>query len=161
MSATNIISLDRHRGPGTYAEALLVQSHQKEAAPRSAKILNYGCSTDENVICSKTTQGVLESLINPNTMDSDSSLAQPSRWSAASREGRVMRRTDIQHTVRYTELSPTRFRDFWRGQRLAYPSRRWPPNTLMDKIVAQDAIRLPAPSAFLRQPNRCHSAATR
>jgi hypothetical protein len=21
----------------------------------------------------------------------------------------------IQHTVRYTELSPTRFKDFWRG----------------------------------------------
>ena len=67
--ATNIISLDGHRGPGTYAEALLIQSHQKEAAARSAKILNYGCSTDENVICSKTTQGILESLINPNTME--------------------------------------------------------------------------------------------
>jgi len=66
---TNIISLDAHRGYGTYAEALLIQSHQKEAAARSAKILNYGCSTDENVICSKTTQGVLESLINPNTME--------------------------------------------------------------------------------------------
>src|SRR6516165_5799630 len=63
---TNIISLDGYRRPGTYAEALRVQSHQKEAAARSAKILNYGCSTDENVICSKTTQGVLESLINPN-----------------------------------------------------------------------------------------------
>ena len=69
MSATSIISLDRHRGAGTYAEALLVQSHQKEAASRSAKILNYGCSTDENVICSKTSQGILESLINPNTME--------------------------------------------------------------------------------------------
>ena len=67
--ATNIISLERHAGPGTYAEALLVQSHQKEAAPRSAKILNYGCSTDENVICSKTTQGVLESVVNPNTKE--------------------------------------------------------------------------------------------
>jgi hypothetical protein len=32
--ATNIISLDGYRGPGTYAEALLVQSHQKEAASR-------------------------------------------------------------------------------------------------------------------------------
>jgi hypothetical protein len=67
--ATNVVSLDGYRGPGTYAEALLVQSHQKEAAARSAKILNYGCSTDENVICSKTTQGILESLINPNTME--------------------------------------------------------------------------------------------
>jgi hypothetical protein len=67
--ATNLISLDRYRGPGTYAEALLVQSHQKEAAFRSAKILNYGCSTDENVICSKTTQGILESVVNPNTME--------------------------------------------------------------------------------------------
>jgi hypothetical protein len=67
--ATNIISLDGHRGPGTYAEALLAQSHQKEAAARSAKFLNYGWSTRENVICSKTTQGTLESLINPNTME--------------------------------------------------------------------------------------------
>ena len=43
--ATNIISLDGHRGPGTYAEA------------------------NENVICSKTTQGILESVVNPNTME--------------------------------------------------------------------------------------------
>src|SRR5262249_5922275 len=68
-NATNIISLDGHRGPGTYAEALLVQSHQKEAGARSAKFLNYGWSTRENVICSKTTQGILESVINPNTME--------------------------------------------------------------------------------------------
>ena len=67
--ATNIISLDRYRAPGTYAEALLVQSHQKEAGARSAKFLNYGWSTRENVICSKTTQGILESVINPNTME--------------------------------------------------------------------------------------------
>jgi hypothetical protein len=67
--ATNIISLDGYRGPGTYAEALLVQSHQKEAAARSAKFLNYGWSTRENVICSKTTQGILESVVNPNTME--------------------------------------------------------------------------------------------
>jgi hypothetical protein len=67
--ATNIISLDRYGGPGTYAEALLVQSHQKEAAARSAKFLNHGWCTNENVICSKTTQGILESLINPNTME--------------------------------------------------------------------------------------------
>jgi hypothetical protein len=67
--ATNILWLDRHRGPGTYAEALLVQSHQKEAGARSAKFLNYGWSTRENVIYSKTTQGILESLINPNTME--------------------------------------------------------------------------------------------
>jgi hypothetical protein len=68
-NATNIISLDGHRGPGTYAEALLVQSHEKEAASRSAEFLNYGWTTRENVICSKTTQGVLESLINPSTME--------------------------------------------------------------------------------------------
>jgi hypothetical protein len=60
---TNIISLDGRRGPGTYAEALLIQSHQKEAAARSAKFLDYGWSTRENV------QGILESLINPNTME--------------------------------------------------------------------------------------------
>ena len=67
--ATNIISLDGHRGPRTYAEALLVQSHQKEAGARSAKFLNYGWSTNENVICSKTTQGILEFVVNPNTME--------------------------------------------------------------------------------------------
>jgi hypothetical protein len=27
-------------------------------------------------------------------------------------------RRNIQHTVRYTELSPTRFRDFWRWRTL-------------------------------------------
>jgi hypothetical protein len=69
MSAAKIISLDGFRGPGTYAEALLVQSHQKEVAARSAKFLYYGCSANENVICSKTTRGTLESLINPNTME--------------------------------------------------------------------------------------------
>ena len=67
--ATNIISIDGHRGPGTYAEALLIQAHEKEVASRSAKFLNYGWSSNENVICSKTTQGILESLINPNTME--------------------------------------------------------------------------------------------
>jgi hypothetical protein len=66
--ATNIISFDG-RGPGTYAEALLVQSHQKEAASRSAKFLDYGWSRRENVICSKTTKGILESVVNPNTME--------------------------------------------------------------------------------------------
>jgi hypothetical protein len=65
----NIISLDRFRGPGTYTEALLEQSHQKEVASRSAKFLNYRCSVSEYVICSKTTRGVLESLINPDTME--------------------------------------------------------------------------------------------
>ena len=54
--ATNIISLDAYRVSGTYAEALLLQAHQKEAAFRSAKFLNYGWSTNENVLCSKTTQ---------------------------------------------------------------------------------------------------------
>jgi len=49
--------------------ALLLQLHQKEAAARSAKFQNYGWSTNENVICSRTTQGILESLINPNTME--------------------------------------------------------------------------------------------
>jgi hypothetical protein len=68
-NAGNIISLDRFRGPGTYAEALLEQSHQKEAAARSAEFVTYGCSANENVICSRTTQGVLESLINPDTME--------------------------------------------------------------------------------------------
>jgi hypothetical protein len=68
-NAEKIISLDRFRGPRTYAEALLIQSHRKEAAARSAEILSYGCSTEQNVICSKTTHGILESLINPDTME--------------------------------------------------------------------------------------------
>ena len=61
--AENIISLNRIRGPGTYTEALLEQSHRKEAAARSAEFVTYGWS------CSKTTQGILDSLINPNTME--------------------------------------------------------------------------------------------
>jgi type 1 fimbriae regulatory protein FimE len=32
---------------------------------------------------------------------------------------------NIQHTVRYSELSPERFRDFWRDQETA-PEDRWP-----------------------------------
>jgi hypothetical protein len=71
--AENIISLNRIRGPGTYTEALtealLEQSHRKEAAARSAEFVTYGWSANENVICSKTTQGILESLINPDTME--------------------------------------------------------------------------------------------
>ena len=67
--AGNIIPLDRFRRPGTYTVALLEQSHRKEAAARSAEFVNYGWSANENVICSKTTQGFLESLINPDTME--------------------------------------------------------------------------------------------
>jgi hypothetical protein len=65
----NIISLDRFRGPGTYTDVLLGQSHRKEAASRSAKFLNYRCSATEYVICSRTTHGILESLINLSTME--------------------------------------------------------------------------------------------
>ena len=68
-NAGNIIPLDRFRALGTYTEALLEQSHRKEAAARSAEFVNYGWSANENVICSKTTHGILESLINPNTME--------------------------------------------------------------------------------------------
>ena len=122
--ATNIISLDGHRGPGTYAEALLVQSHQKEAAARSAKFLNYGWFTNENVICSKTTQGILESVVNPNTMDVIHYW--PSHRERVRRlvEGRVTRRIDAGHdttsglgTSRSSircALSPIRFK-VWRG----------------------------------------------
>ena len=124
MSATNIISLDGYRGPGTYAEALLVQSHQKEAAARSAKFLNYGWSTNENVICSKTTQGILESVVNPNTMEVIHYW--PSHRERVRRlvEGRVTRRIDAGHdttsglgTSRSSircALSPIRFK-VWRG----------------------------------------------
>ena len=89
--ATNLISLDGDRGPGTYAAALLLQSHQKEAAARSAKFLTYGWSTNENVICSKTTQGILESLINPNTMEVIHYWPSPQPWreGTAPREGRL------------------------------------------------------------------------
>jgi len=69
--AGNIISLDRLRAPGTYTEALLEQSHEREAAARSAKFLNYGWMTDKNVISSKTTLGILESHIDRSTMEVD------------------------------------------------------------------------------------------
>jgi elongation factor P hydroxylase len=69
INAENIIPSDRYRGPGTYTEALLEQSHRKEAGSRSAEFVTYGWSAAENVICSKTTRGILESLINPNTME--------------------------------------------------------------------------------------------
>jgi hypothetical protein len=65
----NIVELDRFRPPRTYTEALLEQSHRKEAATRAAEFVTFGWSASENVICSKTTHGVLESLINPNTME--------------------------------------------------------------------------------------------
>ena len=65
----NIVLLDRFREPRTYTEALLEQSHRKEASARSAEFVTFGWSANENVICSKTTHGVLESLINPNTME--------------------------------------------------------------------------------------------
>jgi hypothetical protein len=48
-------------------EALLEQSHRKVASTRSAAFVSYGWSATENVICSKTTLGILESLINPNS----------------------------------------------------------------------------------------------
>jgi hypothetical protein len=65
----SIVSLERFTEAGTYSEALLEQSHRKEAATRSAKFLNYRWSANEYVICSRTTHGILESLINPNTME--------------------------------------------------------------------------------------------
>jgi hypothetical protein len=67
--AENVVPLDRFREPRTHPEVLLEQSHRKEAAARSAQFVNFGWSAHENVICSKTTHGVLESLINPNTME--------------------------------------------------------------------------------------------
>lgn len=67
----NVISLDRFRGPGTYTEALLEQSHAREAAARTAKFLNYGWRTDKNFICSKTTLGILESHLDSDTMEID------------------------------------------------------------------------------------------
>jgi hypothetical protein len=65
--AGNIIPLDKFRAPGTYTEALLEQSHRNEAAGRSAQFVNFGCSANE--VCSKTTHGILESVINPSTME--------------------------------------------------------------------------------------------
>jgi hypothetical protein len=68
---TKVISFDRFRWPATYTEALLEQSHEREAAARSAKFLDYGWRTDKNVICSKTTLGILESHLDSNTMEVD------------------------------------------------------------------------------------------
>jgi hypothetical protein len=65
--AGNIIPLDRYRAPGTYMEARLEQSHGKQASTRSSAFVSYGWSATEDVICSKTTLGILQSLINPNS----------------------------------------------------------------------------------------------
>ncbi len=53
-----IISLDRERSTRD-----LFQAHQNEAADQGAEFLNYGC----NRIFSKTTNGILESRVNPKT----------------------------------------------------------------------------------------------
>jgi hypothetical protein len=67
--AGNIIPLDR--APGTCTGVLLEQSHEREAATRSAKFLNYGWRTDKNVICSKATLGILETHLDPSKMQVD------------------------------------------------------------------------------------------
>jgi hypothetical protein len=67
--AENIISLNRIRGPGTYTEALLEQSHRKEAAARSAEFVTYGWCANENVICSKTTRYALKEDTNYDQVD--------------------------------------------------------------------------------------------
>jgi hypothetical protein len=46
----------------------LHQAHEDEAARLGVEFTNFGWASDENGICSKTTKGILDSSINPNTM---------------------------------------------------------------------------------------------
>jgi hypothetical protein len=46
----------------------LAQAHEDKAVELGVEFTNWGWGTDENGICSKTTKGILESNINPNTM---------------------------------------------------------------------------------------------
>jgi hypothetical protein len=46
----------------------LAQAHDDEAARLGVEFTNWGWVTDETGICSKTTKGILESSIDPNTL---------------------------------------------------------------------------------------------
>ena len=46
----------------------LLRAHKKEAGRLGVEFTNFGWASDENGICSKTTKGILDSSINPNTM---------------------------------------------------------------------------------------------
>jgi len=53
---------------------------------------------------------------------------------------------NIQHTVRYTELAPDRFRDFWRG-RCRQCGHAWPPgdeNVGPTVVIAASSAILPS-----------------
>ncbi len=58
-----IISLDRERSTRN-----LFQEHENEAADQGAEFLNHGWFSERNRIFSKTTNGILESRVNPKTM---------------------------------------------------------------------------------------------
>ena len=74
------------------------------------------------MICSKATKGILESVVNPNTMEVihywPSDRERVRRLVKVESTGHHDMRSipdwfgHKQHTVRYTELSPTRFKDF-------------------------------------------------
>jgi hypothetical protein len=51
---------------------------------------------------------------------------------------------NIQHTVRYTELSPTRFKDFWP---VLFRARHHPLSILRDAATAADVIMQPVSAA--------------
>jgi hypothetical protein len=61
-----------HIAPGasgeTTREDKMLRAHETEATDRGAECFNYGLSTDENCICSKTSNEILETTINPMTM---------------------------------------------------------------------------------------------
>jgi hypothetical protein len=46
----------------------LAPAHDDKAVELGVEFTNWGWATDENGICSKTTKGILDSSINPNTM---------------------------------------------------------------------------------------------
>ncbi len=58
-----IIPLDRERSARD-----LFHAHENEAVDHGAEFLSYGWFSERNSIFSKTTNGILESRINPKTM---------------------------------------------------------------------------------------------
>ena len=49
-------------------EQMLVVEHSAEARNKNAKITNMGWAQDDYAIVSKTNKGLLESIIDPNTL---------------------------------------------------------------------------------------------
>src|SRR5262245_53611171 len=99
-NATNIILLDGYRGPGTYAEALLVQSHQKGGRFPICQVLELWMVYERKRDLLKDHPRHFGIGRQSKHNGSGSLLAQPSRKSTAPREARVNRRTTSQSALR-------------------------------------------------------------